>query len=196
MPYLGVQPTPYGSPESLEDTFTVVNATQDVFTLNQDVTSESDIIISINGVVQTGLAYALSGVGKRTLTFTPGLVQEDILRVLHLGFKAVSINHGPPDDDSVSEQKIMANAITSIKIQNDAITASKILDGAITLSKIDSSVKLSGPSLGADSIIRTNKKEINEDITFAGDENGFTIGPINLQNSVITVTDGSTWTIV
>ena len=55
-----------------------------------------------------------------------------------------------------------------------------------------------GPSLGDDSVIRTNAKTITSSITFLGTENGMTAGPISISGSgvVVTVTSGSTWTIV
>jgi cytoskeletal protein CcmA (bactofilin family) len=54
-----------------------------------------------------------------------------------------------------------------------------------------------GPSLGTDSIIRTNAKVIAENITFAGNENGLTVGPVTINNSyTVTVTNGSTWVIL
>jgi len=54
-----------------------------------------------------------------------------------------------------------------------------------------------GPSLGDDSVIRTNSKVIATSITFAGTENGMTIGPISLNSGVVvTVTSGSTWTVI
>jgi len=54
-----------------------------------------------------------------------------------------------------------------------------------------------GPSLGTDSVIRTNAKVIAENITFAGTENGSTVGPITVNNGyTVTVTNGSTWIIL
>ena len=54
-----------------------------------------------------------------------------------------------------------------------------------------------GLSLGTDSIIRTNLKTIDENITFAGNENGSTVGPITISDGyTVTVTSGSTWTII
>lgn len=54
-----------------------------------------------------------------------------------------------------------------------------------------------GPSLGTNSIIRTNAQTINEDITFAGNENGSTVGPVTIANTyTVTVTSGSTWVIL
>lgn len=54
-----------------------------------------------------------------------------------------------------------------------------------------------GPSLGTDSIIRTNAKTIDENIVFAGTENGSTVGPVTISAGyTVTVTTGSTWVIV
>lgn len=58
-----------------------------------------------------------------------------------------------------------------------------------------------GPSLGDDSIIRTNKTEITSSITFpvsAPFYNGMTAGPISITGSGVTVTvpNGNVWTIV
>ena len=54
-----------------------------------------------------------------------------------------------------------------------------------------------GPSLGTDSVIRTNAKTISENITFAGTENGSSVGPISVASGyTVTVASGSTWTII
>ena len=70
-------------------------------------------------------------------------------------------------------------------------------DSSVTAAKIDSSVALGGPSLGTNSVIRTNAQTISEDITFAGTENGMTAGPVTIAATyTVTVTSGSTWTVV
>jgi|TARA_B100000959_G_scaffold283187_1_gene351451 hypothetical protein len=196
MPYLGTAPTPFASPETFEDIFPITTP-QNVFTLSRDVVSETDIMISINGVVQHGASHILSGVNNRTLTLDANLEENDELRVLHYGFKAVSINTGAPDDDSVTTQKLSNNAVETLKIADDAVTGPKIDDGAISANHINSSLSLAGPSLGDDSIIRTNKKNISQNIVFDGDENGMTVGPITIDPTFyVTVTAGSTWTII
>ena len=54
-----------------------------------------------------------------------------------------------------------------------------------------------GPSLGTDSVIRTNAQTISENITFAGTENGSSVGPITVAATfTVTVTSGSTWVIL
>jgi hypothetical protein len=57
-----------------------------------------------------------------------------------------------------------------------------------------------GPSLGSDSVIRTNKDDIGENITFvAGDtlENGMSVGPITINSSyTVTIASGCRWVII
>ena len=236
MAYIGKIPDlihPTTGQSTSEDIFTAT-ANQTVFTLTADVSAETDIIAAINGVVQSGTAYAVSGTGNRTLTFTAGLTVGDQLRVLHIGFKPAT-NFVPDNsvttvklaDNSVTSAKIAVdvivaediaanaitvselqnNAVTTVKIIDDAVTTAKIADAnittaliaddAVTAAKIADAVALGGPSLGTDSIIRTNAKTISENITFAGNENGMTVGPITVANNYsVIVTDGSTWTIV
>lgn len=92
---------------------------------------------------------------------------------------------------------IAADAVTTAKIANNAITTAKIPDGAITQAKIDPTVALGGPSLGTNSVIRTNAKTISENITFLGSENGLTVGPITINSGyTVTVASGSTWVIL
>ena len=196
MPYLGTAPTPFASPETFEDIFPIVTP-QSVFTLSKDVTSETDIIISINGVIQHGPAHILSGVNNRTLTLDENLEIDDELRVLHYGFKAVSINTGAPDDNSVTTQKISNSAVETLQIADDAVTGPKINDGAISANHINSSLSLAGPSHGSNSIIRTNATNISENITFDPDTNGMTVDPITIDPTYsVTVVEGSTWTII
>jgi hypothetical protein len=54
-----------------------------------------------------------------------------------------------------------------------------------------------GPSLGTDHIIRTNDLTISENITFVGDENGITYGPITVAATyTVTVTSPSVWHVL
>ena len=77
------------------------------------------------------------------------------------------------------------------------IGTTDIADDAITAAKIADAVALGGPSLGTASVIRTNAKVIAENITFAGNENGLTIGPVTVNSSyTVTVASGSTWVIL
>jgi hypothetical protein len=59
-----------------------------------------------------------------------------------------------------------------------------------------------GPSRGRDSIIRTNRNFINENITIGASQgeqfvNGMSSGPITIQSGfTVTVEDGSSWSVV
>ena len=81
-------------------------------------------------------------------------------------------------------------------LEDNAVTTAKVVDGAITAAKINSAVALGGPSLGTNSVIRTNSKVIAENITFSN-QNGMTIGPITVNSGyTVTVDSGSTWVIL
>ena len=150
------------------DTFTSVGGS--TYTLSQTPANAGAIEVSVQGVLQAVSAYSIDGT---TLTLA-GVATDDIVFVRHLGETLIV---PVPGDDTV--------------------TTIKLVDGAVTAVKIDSAVSLGGPSLGTNSVIRTNAKTISENITFAGTENGMTIGPITVANTYsVTVTSGSTWTIV
>ena len=234
MSYIGKTPDSLVTGQSTsEDIFTATGG-QTAFTITSDVTRETDIVVAINGVVQSGTAYGMSGTGNRTLTFTAGLTAGDEVRVLHIGFKPTT---NVTADDTVTTAKIVDDAVTTAKILNANVTTAKLAadaidgtkladnacnsehytdgsidtahiaaaqittallaDDAVTNAKIHDDVVLGGPSLGTSSIIRTNAKTISENITFAGNENGMTVGPITVANNYsVIVTNGSTWTIV
>jgi len=79
----------------------------------------------------------------------------------------------------------------------ESVGTSDLEDGSVTAAKINSSVALGGPSLGTNSVIRTNAKVINENITFTGAENGMTIGPITVNaGKTVLVASGSTWVVL
>ena len=100
-------------------------------------------------------------------------------------------------DNSIDSDHYVDGSIDTAHIANAQITTALIADDAVTAAKIADAVALGGPSLGTNSIIRTNAKTISENISFAGNENGLTVGPITVANNyAVTVTDGSTWTIV
>jgi len=190
MAYIGKEPAKVGQ-RPQEDIFTAT-AAQTVFTLTADVDYESDIFVSINGVVQTNAAFGLSGTGSRTLTFVSGITLGDVVRVLHHGYKPMSFTVA---DGIVGTQKIADNAVTEPKIADNAITADQIAANAVTQAKIHSSVVLGGPSIGTiPNMVRTNAKTITAVITFAGTENGITAGPVTFSGSgAVVVTTGSTW---
>ena len=190
MAYIGKQPANVGQ-RPYEETFTAT-ASQTVFTLTADVDYESDIFVSVDGVVKSNDAFALSGIGSRTLTFTSGMTVGDLVRVLHHGYKPMTVTVA---DDIVTTQKILDANVTTAKLADDAVTEPKIADNAVTQDKIHSAVVLGGPSIGTiPNMVRTNAKTITAAITFAGSENGITAGPVTFSGAgAVTVTTGSTW---
>ena len=80
----------------------------------------------------------------------------------------------------------------------ESVGTSDLEDGAVTVAKLNAAVANSiNPSLGTASIIRTNAKVIAENITFAGTENGSSVGPITVNSGfTVLVASGSTWVIL
>ena len=174
MAYVGKSPAETGQLTSEQEI--TATAAQVDFVLTTAVARETDIIVSINGVVQPASAYTIIGT---TLSFAaPGLTLNDVLRVQHIGYKP-----------------------TYTTVQNGSIGISQLSatgtpTSAVALKGDNTWGQAGGPSLGTNAIIRTNGKTIVADITFAGTENGMSAGPITVADTkTVTVTDGSTWTI-
>ena len=197
--YIGNKPAEIGRSDiTIEDTFTAT-AGQTVFSLTGDVERESDIIVSINGVVQTNAAFGLSG---RILTFVSGITLNDVVRVAHM-VRPMSIVPTIPAN-SVDGTKIAMSS----DAQGDFLYyngTNYVRLGAGTSGQALISGGTGGtPSWGTaggssfeSGFIRTNVKTNTGNITFAGTENGMTAGPITVANgTTITVVNGSVWTIV
>jgi len=88
-------------------------------------------------------------------------------------------------------------SVGTSELKDGSVTTAKVVDGAITAAKINSAVALGGPSLGLNSIIRTNAQVINENITIPSSTNASTIGDITVNaGKTVTVSSGSTWVII
>jgi len=175
MAYIGKSPANVGQLTSEQEI--TATAAQVAFVLNTAVARETDIIVSINGVLQPASAYTIS-VSGTTLTMSAGLTLNDVLRVQHIGYKPT---YTTVQTGSIGIAQLSATGTPS---------ASVALKGNNTWGQAG------GPSLGTDAIIRTNGKTIVADITFVGTENGMSAGPITIADTkTVTVTDGSTWTV-
>ena len=199
MAYIGKSPTEAGQITS-EDTFTAT-AGQTVFTLAADVERESNIIVSINGVVQTNAAFALSGTGGRTLTFVSGITLNDVVRVVHMGYRPTYI---AVQANSIDGTKIaMSSDVRGDFLYYDGTNYVRLGAGTSGQALITGGTS-GNPSWGTaggssfeSGFIRTNVKTNTGNITFAGTENGMTAGPITVADgTTITVVSGSVWTIV
>ena len=101
--------------------------------------------------------------------------------------------------------KAEANTLLDAKLDDTQVGTGAnqlvALDGTAKLPAVDGSQLTGlvggGPSLGTSSVIRTNAQTISENITFAGTENGSSVGPITVAATfTVTVTNGSTWVIL
>ena len=198
MAYIGKSPLDVGNPTS-EDTFTASGGNLNGYTLGTDVDRESDIIVSINGVVQTNAAFSLSG---RVLTFTSDMVVGDIVRVVHMGFRPTYTSVAANSIDG-TKLKIGATPVRGDFIYYDGTDYAKLGAGTSGQALItggtggNPSWGTAGGSSFESGFIRTNLKTNTGNITFTGNENGMTAGPITVaNNTTITVTNGSVWTIV
>ena len=146
-------------------------------TLNYDPTTNG-VVVSLDGVVQkNGTDFNISGT---SLTFTSTVASPIAIQVIYTG---LTLTFPTPSDNTVSLAKLTASGTAS---------SSTYLRGDNTWSALSQS-----PSLGTSHIIRTNAKTIAENITFAGTENGMSAGPITINSGyTVTVTSGSTWTVV
>ena len=85
--------------------------------------SEQSLRVTINGVVQQGGTFSLSG---SNLTLGGALVATDDLEVV--GIQSVG-NIITPADDSVSTAKLADDAVTTAKILDDNVTLAKMASG-------------------------------------------------------------------
>jgi len=216
MSYIGYKPV---QGNVVVDEFTS-NGEDDEYTLSSQPTNNNTVEVVVGGLTQTSSAYSFSGDvltlagvasgtkiivrqhGEKLLIPTPG---DDTVTGAKIVDDAIDSEHytdGSIDtvhiaDNAITAAKIADGTVVAAEIATDAVTTIKILDGAVTAAKINSAVALGGPSLGTNSIIRTNAKTISTNITFAGTENGMTAGPITIANNCsVVVTNGSSWTIV
>ena len=206
MAYIGKSPANVGQLTSEQEI--TASATQDVFVLDTAIGRETDIIVSINGVVQPASAYTLGGTDNKTLTMSAGLALNDVLRVHHLGYKPTTFIPGVNSVDGshlkigipVVGDVIYYNGTDYIRLAKGTAAQVLTMNGGATAPSWAAAAEGGGPALGAggaNTIIRTNLKTISENLTFVGNENGMTAGPITVADGyTVTVTSGSVWTIV
>ena len=179
------------------------------YTLSYD-TVTNGVVVSLDGVVQkNGTDFNVTGT---SLVFTSVVASPIAIQVIYTG---LTLTFPTPADNTVGTAKIVNNAVTGAKIAmgSDAQGDTLYYNGTdyVRLAKGTAGQALvmnsgatapewgtaGGPSLGTNAIIRTNAKTIAENITFAGTENGMTAGPVTINSGyTVTVTSGSTWTIV
>ena len=166
------------------------------YVLLYDTTTDS-VVISLDGVVQVnGTDFNITGTA---LVFTSTVATGIQINVIYTG---LTIAVGVPADNTITNAKLANNAVDSAELVAGSVdlvhlSATGTPSASLALKGDYSWGTAGGPSLGTNAIIRTNGKTIAENITFAGTENGMTAGPITINSGyTVTVTSGSTWTIV
>ena len=202
MAYIGNKPVDIGRSDiTIEDIF-IATAGQTVFALTGDVDRESDIIVSINGVVQTNAAFGLSGTGSRTLTFVSGITLNDVVRVAHMVRPQSIVPTVPANSIDVTKIAMSSDIQGDFLYYNgtDYVRLAAGTSGQALLTGGSGGTPSWGQAGGSSfesGFIRTNVKTNTGNIVFTGNENGMTAGPITVANgTTITVVNGSVWTIV
>ena len=129
--------------------------------------------VHVNGVLLTDTSDYTATNGS-SITFTVALSANDEVTIVSLKTFAVADTYSK----SVADGRYFTQTVADGRFK--AISASE-----------------GGPSLGTNSVIRTNAKVIAENITFTGAENGSSVGPITVNSGyTVTVASGSTWVVL
>ena len=183
------------------------NAVADHFTGNGGATYAlsydtvtNGVVVSLDGVVQkNGTDFNVTGT---SLVFTSVVASPIAIQVIYTG---LTLTFPTPSDNSVTGAKIAMgsdaqgdtlyyNGTDYVRLAKGTAGQALVMNSGATAPEWGSA---GGPNLGTDAVIRTNAKTIAENITFAGTENGMSAGPITINSSyTVTVTSGSTWTVV
>ncbi len=133
----------------------------------------SFVEVYVNGVLLTDTTDFTATNGN-SVTFTVALLLNDEVTVISLKTFTVADHYTKSEVDTLNYTKTASDA------RFKAIAAAE-----------------GGPSLGTNSVVRTNAKVIDENITFTGNENGSSVGPITVAaGRVILVASGSTWVVL
>jgi len=163
--------------------------------------------IGVDGI--TANEIAANAVGVAELNVTAGTAGQALTidGVGALGFTDVTADPPMGGDltglasnaqiaaDAVGTAEIATGAVGTTEIAAGAVTGTEIVNGAITELKIHSSVNLGGPSVGTNSLIRTNSQDVNEDVTISATTNGLSAGPVEVLTGWTVTVDGN-WTVI
>ena len=86
------------------------------------------MIVSLNGVIQSGSSYTVSG---NTITFASNLATGDVIDFIIFGDVLYLLEYL---DATVTTAKLADNAVTAAKITDSTITAAKLASGVVQIS--------------------------------------------------------------
>ena len=214
MAYIGISPN-FGNLSTQAGTGDGSDVTP-IATLDYTVATSASIGVYLDGVRQVaGTDYTASGT---TLTFTTAPPEFVKIEVVFFG---LSVDIGTPGDNTVTNAKMADNAIDSAEIvagavdvahmSADSVDSSQLVAGSVDIAHLsatgtagsgnflrgDNSWQTAGGDSLASGMIRTNGLTISDDVTFVGDENGVTYGPITIANTkTVIVTSPSVWHVL
>lgn len=196
MPYIGKEPArvPVTAADIPDDSITAAKIVDGVITAAD---------IGANAVGNSEMADDAVGIAELSATGTAGnttFLRGDNSWVVPTDTNTVYThpNHSGEVTSTADGAQVIADNIVdeaNLKISNSptngyALTAQSGNTGGLTWAEIGG-----GPSLGTDSIIRTNAQTISENITIGSTTNGMSAGPITIADSY-TVTVNGNWSVV
>jgi hypothetical protein len=172
MPYLGKQPsrTAFDASDIPDDSITAAKIIDGAITI-ADIADDAVTADKLANSINTEIAANTAKVTNATHT---GEVT---------GATALTITDNIVDEANLK----ISNAPTNGYV----LTAQSGNTGGLTWAEMTGG----GPSLGTDSIIRTNAQTISENITIGSTTNGMSAGPITIADSY-TVTVSGNWSII
>jgi len=196
MPYIGKEPArvPVTAADIPDDSITAAKIVDGVITAAD---------IGANAVGNSEMADDAVGIAELSATGTAGnttFLRGDNSWVVPTDTNTVYThpNHSGEVTSTADGAQVIADNIVdeaNLKISNSptngyALTAQSGNTGGLTWAEIGG-----GPSLGTDSIIRTNAQTISENITIGSTTNGMSAGPITIADTY-TVTVNGNWSVV
>jgi len=153
------------------------------------------------GAITTAKIASTINLSSKTITFPANSIGVTELNVsAGTAGQALTIDGaGALGFVDVTSDPTMGGDLTGLasnaQIAANAIGPTEIADQAITETKIHSSVNLGGPSVGTNSLIRTNSQDVNEDVTISATTNGLSAGPVEVLSGWTVTVDGN-WTVI
>ena len=154
-----------------------------------------------SGAITTAKIASTINLSSKTVTFPANSISVTELNVTAgTAGQALTIDGaGALGFADVTSDPTMGGDLTGLasnaQIAANAIGPTEIADQAITETKIHNSVNLGGPSVGTNSLIRTNSQNVNEDVTISNTTNGLSAGPVEVLSGWTITVEGN-WTVI